>query len=309
MPVPSMSVIIVSWNTADLLEKCLRSLERHEPPPGEILVVDNASSDGSADGVRRQFPRVTLLPQSVNLGYVRANNLALPATQGRYLLLLNPDTEVLPGALESLATFLEGHPRAGIAGPPLWNPDGSHQPSVQLAPTLRTEFLRHTMLHRVVPNRERREGVRRDTRPVEAITGAALCIRRECWEGIGPLDETIFMFYEDTDWCRRARDAGWEVWYVNGPGVLHHKGAASTGAARTRTLLDSLRGSVQYFRKHQGEEAVVGLRAIALLGAILRSVRSLVLLILGRERPDQRARLAAYFRIARWALKGGDLAA
>ena len=304
---PTVSIIIVNWNTADLLLACLASIADRPSMPCELLVVDNASTDGSPARVRERFPDVRLLPQSENLGFARANNLALAEARGRYLLLLNPDTEVLPGALDSLVAFLAATPAAGIAGPPLWNPDGSHQPSVQAFPSLGSEFLRQTMLHRIVPDRSRNGPHRRETRRVDAVTGAALAIRRECLDAIGPLDEDIFMFYEDTDWCRRAHEAGWGVWYVDGPGIVHHKGAASRGEARTRTLVDSLRGTICFFRKHVGGHSIGWLRAIALLGAGSRTARAILLLVLGRDREDQRARIRAYARMARWACTGGEL--
>lgn len=303
---PTVSIVIVHWNTADLLAACLGSIRRFAPEC-EVLVVDNASTDGSCERVRREFPGVKLLAQSANLGFARANNVGLREARGRYLLLLNPDTELREGAVASLVGLLDAKPAAGIAGPPLWNPDGTLQPSVRPFPSLGQEFLLQTMLFRVLPNRVRSEGARRDSRRVPTVSGAALCIRRECLDAIGLLDEGIFMFYEDTDLCRRAHDAGWETWFVDGPGVLHHKGAASAGPERTRILLASLRGAVHYFRKHQGEGAVRGLRAVTLAGAAIRALRALALLAAGVERDDQRARLRAYAAMARWALRGGAL--
>lgn len=303
---PDVSIIIVSWNTADLLAACLRSL-RDVDVSAEILVVDNGSTDGSVERVRREFPDVRLIAQAANTGFARANNAGLAAARGRFLLLLNPDTELRRGALRSLVDGMRREPRVGIAGPPLWNPDGSPQPSVQTFPTLGSELLRQTMLHRALPGRLRREARRRDTRAVEVVSGAALCIRRECLESIGPLDEGIFMFYEDTDWCYRAHESGWEIRFVDGPGVVHHKGAASGGASRTRTLLASHRGMLHYFRKHHGPRAVPALRAITLLGVSMRALRAGALLLLGGDRADQRARLSAYGALARWAVRGGEV--
>jgi GT2 family glycosyltransferase len=304
---PVVSIIIVNWNTADLLATCLASITRGTEIAHEILVVDNASTDDSCRRVTDGFPQVRLLPQSANLGFARANNLGLAAAQGRFLLLLNPDTELRVGAVEALVDFLSEHSRVGIAGPPLWNPDGTPQPSVHLFPTLHTEWLRQTMLYRVVPSRVGRAADRRDTRRVEVVTGAALCIRRECHERIGPLDEAIFMFYEDVDWCRRAHDAGWEIWYVDGPGVMHHQGGSRVGPAFTRSLLDSLRGTIHYFRKHEGEDSVQWLRVIGLLGAVSRSLRAVALFVVRRDPANQKARLSAYARMIRWAVAGGEL--
>jgi hypothetical protein len=304
---PTVSIIIVNWNTVELLAPCLRSIASGTSTAHEVIVVDNASTDGSCERARREFPKARLFPQDANLGFARASNVGLAAARGRFLLLLNPDTTVKAGAVDALVDFVERGARVGIAGPPLWNHDGTPQPSVQPFPTLGSELLRQTMLHRVVPGRTRREATRRDTRRVEVVTGAALCIRRECYEQIGPLDEAIFMFYEDADWCRRASDAGWEIWYVDGPGVVHLKGGASVGEAFTGALVDSLRGTIHYFRKHGVAASIPWLRGIALLGATARSLRALALLGVGRDRAEQRARLRAYGRMLRWAVGGGEL--
>ena len=304
---PIVSIIVVNWNTADLLSDCLASVRDVVGLPHEVLVADNASTDHSVAVVRERFPEVKLLPQDSNLGYARANNAALEHARGEYLLLLNPDARILPGAVESLVAFLQDHPRAGIAGPPLQHPDGRHQASVGLFPTLRTELLRQTMLHRILPGRLRREAARRDTRRVEWVTGAALCITRGCFEAIGPLDANIFLFYEDTDWCRRASLAGFEVWFVDGPGVRHVKAAASGRHARARTLLASLESTVYYFEKHHPRPVRPALRTIAFLGASLRSIRAALLWTMGRDRADQRERLRAYAAMLAWAVRGGEV--
>jgi len=304
---PRLSILVVSWNCAALLERCLEALAEHGPPDCETIVVDNASADGTAARVRARFPGVRLVELPENAGFARGNNVALDLARAPYLLLLNPDTEVRAGSLESLVQFLDARPRAGICAPPLWNPDGSRQPTVLFFPTLRGELLRQTMLYRLLPGRERAEAARTDTRPAEAVSGAALCIRRAVVDAIGPLDPDLFMFYEDVDWCLRAREAGWEVWFVEGPGVVHVKAGASTGAARTRTLLESLRSTVHFFRKHGRASALPALRGIAALAAAARSARALLLWIAGRDRADQCARLAAYRKMLAWAFSGRGL--
>lgn len=301
---PAFSILIVSWNCEALLVRCLRSIAEFAGVDHETIVVDNASTDGTRERVGAEFPWVRLFPLPENVGFSCGNNTGLAVARGRRLLLLNPDTEIRPGALESLARFLDGHPKAGLCAPPLWNPDGSPQSAVLRFPTLGNEFLRQTMLHRVFAGAA---SGGTGTRPVEAVSGAALCIRRECFEAIGPLDPSIFMFYEDVDWCRRARNAGWEIWFVDGPGVLHVKAGSSSGEARTRTLVESLRSTVYYFQKHGKPGDLSRLRAIAALGATVRSLRAATLWLLGRERADQRARLAAYRRMLAWAFADGTL--
>ncbi len=302
-----LSIIILNWNTADLLLTCLHSIQTHLTLDYEIIVVDNASADDSVAQVRVHFPQVRLLPQTENLGFSRGNNIGLAAAQGLYLLLLNPDTEIRPGALEALIAFMETHERAGMAGPTLWNPDGSLQPSTSPLPGLWTEFLRQTMLFRLLPTSAMRAALDNKTRRVVNITGAALCVRRACLSQIGPLDEQIFMFYEDTDWCKRAGDAGWELWFVACPGVMHIKAAASIRFARTRTLLDSQRSAIYYFRKHYGYSAIFWLRLIALCGASARGLWALLNWLRNQNRADQQERLLAYARMLTWALSGKGL--
>jgi GT2 family glycosyltransferase len=304
---PRLSIVILNWNTADLLSACLGSIRRHVAADAEVIVVDNGSHDGSVERVRREFPHVLLIPLDSNHGFSRGNNIALERARGEFILLLNPDTEMRPGVVEALVDHFERTPRAGIAGPKLEYPDGRHQPSVALFPTPWIEFLRQTMLGHFLPTRNRAESRRDETRKVDMVTGAALCIRRECLEDIGPLDESLFMYYEDTDWCRRAWDAGWEVWYVTCPGLMHVKTAAGAAHARTRTLLDSQRSMIRYFEKHPGSGSVGALRVVTLCGSLLRILRAALLWVGGRNRSDQAARLRAHGRQLRWALTGGGL--
>jgi GT2 family glycosyltransferase len=301
---PTLSIVVLNWNTADLLAICLRSLHTRLTLDYEVIVVDNNSTDHSAAIVRERFPQYRLMVLEENLGFAAGNNVALAEARGRHLLLLNSDTEVLSNALEPLVGFMEAHPRAGIAGPTLWNPDGSLQPSTAPFPTLWNEFLRYTMLYRWFPTRKQVAARENTLRQVDAVTGAALLIRRACYDEIGPLDERFFMFYEDTDWCKRAAQAGWDVYFVPTAGIVHVKGAASSRFARTRTLLDSHRSTVRYFEKHHSRRSLVVLRMITFAGALVRSLRAILQWLLGRDRADQRLRLAAYLVMARWAAFG-----
>ena len=302
-----LSIIIVNWNTADLLKNCLESIYQHVSLEKEVIVVDNNSTDNSVDMVRTSFPQVQLIAESENLGFPKGNNVGLELAHGRYILLLNPDTEVYAEGLEPLIQFMDENPAIGIAGPTLWNPDGTHQPSQAPFPTLWIEFLRQTMLYRVVPNEKQKRAHKNIQQQAEMVTGAALCIRRSCYEQIGPLDPQIFMFYEDTDWCKRAHDHGWEIWYLPTAGIMHVKAAASSRFARTRTLLDSQRSTIYYFQKHYGSSAVWGLRGITLCGSVLRAIKSLIQWVLNQNRPDQAARLQAYRKMFQWGLTGKGL--
>jgi GT2 family glycosyltransferase len=305
---PLLSIIIVNWNTSDLLAACLASIHQHLTVPNEVIVVDNGSEDDSVRMTKDRFPSAQVIPQRRNLGFSRANNIGLAAANGTYLLLLNPDTKVRPGALEALLRFYDRHPQAGIVGPTLLYPNGEQQASVAPFPTLWVEFLRQTGLHRLVPTRAFSASRQDRTQEVETVTGAALCIRRSCFEQIGGLDERIFLFYEDADWCKRAHDAGWQVWFVKSPGIVHVKAASSARFARRRTLLDSQRSAVYYFSKHRGDRAVRGLRWVTLCGALVRLTRAWSLwVLLANDRADQRQRAGAYLQMLRWSLTGRGL--
>lgn len=301
-----LSIIILNWNTAELLHACLTSLHTHLTLPHEIIVVDNASSDTSVSMVGSQFPTVQLIALPENRGFAQGNNAGLVVAQGEYLLLLNPDTEVRAGGIEGLVAFMAQNTAVGIAGPTLWNPDGSWQRSTADLPTLWQEFLLQTMLFKVGHTAVEKINPIPTTQPVGMVTGAALCIRRACYEQIGELDPCIFMFYEDTDWCQRAQIKGWQVWFVATPGIMHHKSAASSRFARTRTLLASQRSTLYYFKKHHGDYTRFPLRLITLLGVSLRILRTGLLWLLNRQRADQRARWHAYQRMWLWAVTGYD---
>ncbi len=253
-----LSVVIVNWNTATLLAACLDSL----PAAGaglelEVLVVDNASRDGSAAMARARYPAVTLIEAGANLGFAGGNNLALPRCRGAFVLLLNPDTVCPPGSLARLVGFARGKPRLGAAGPLLLDADGS--------PTITWGWFPHPRHHWLgLLDPARRLGGRfwgervvhvptRDepSRRVDYVAGACLLAPREALARVGPLDERFFLYFEETDWCRRARDAGLEVWYCAEAEVVHLEGRAA--ATVSEFSLRQFQHSYRLFlRKHHG---------------------------------------------------------
>jgi N-acetylglucosaminyl-diphospho-decaprenol L-rhamnosyltransferase len=249
-----LSIVIVNWNTRDLLAQCLISIERH-PPRGacEVWVVDNASADGSPSVVRERFPWVHLIENRENVGFAAANNQAIRRSEGRYILLLNSDTEVRPGALPALAAFMDGHPRAGAAGARLLNADGTLQPSCHPMLTPGREFWRLLFLERLWP-RATYPMHRWDLetpRPVEVIKGACLLLRREALDEVGLLDEGYFMYTEEVDLCYRLVQAGWQLWWVPRAEVIHREAQSSRQAAE-RMYLQLYRSKVQFYRKFGG---------------------------------------------------------
>jgi GT2 family glycosyltransferase len=274
-----LSVIILSWNTKEDLQRCLASVETSlmgreraavgagasRPGPGaldaggensvEVIVVDNDSSDGSPQMVREQYPWVDLIESGKNLGFAGGNNLALRRAKGRHLLLLNPDTIVHGDALMALVRFAGRTPDAGIVGSKLLNRDGSLQPSCRRFPTLANGFFRETPLGKLFPNNKyNREYLMSDfdhSKPsvVDWVTGASLLIRRECYEQLGDWDENFFMYCEDVDYCYRAYRAGWKVYYCP-DSVITHLGGQSSDKAVTAMLVARHQSMFYFFRKH-----------------------------------------------------------
>jgi GT2 family glycosyltransferase len=296
-----LSVIIVSWNTRELLAECLESVWAEiaaRPASGfEVVVVDNASHDGSAEMVRSRFGWARLIANQENVGFARANNQALPTTSGRYVLLLNPDTRLEPGALRTLVDFLDEHPSAGAAGARLINADGSLCVSCQPAPTLAREAWRLFHLDRLYPLAAyTMAGWSPDTpRQVDVVQGACMLLRRAAIERVGPLDEDYFIYSEEVDLCHRLRRAGWQIWWVPEATVMHY-GGRSTRQVAAAMFLRLYQGKVLYFRKNHGRPAAARYKLILAAAAVGR----LVVTPLAWLRPETERRrdlvLAGHYR-------------
>jgi len=307
---PTLSIIIVNWNTHDLLARCLESvrdnIQTFERSNIETFVVDNASTDGSAAMVRECFPWVQLIENRGNVGFARANNQAIHQSRGRYVLLLNPDTEVVPGALQTLVRFMDEHPDAGAAGARLLNPDGSLQPSCHPFPTLFREFWRLFHLDALHPlARYPMETWATDiARPVAVVQGAAMIIRREVLAQVGLLDEQYYIYSEEVDLCHRIRHApipstktnsssnnshqntSWRIYWVPQARVIHY-GGQSTQQMPGPMFLRLYQGKILYFRKRHGPLAARLYKGILLLASL---ARLLLTPLAWLERPPQRHR-------------------
>jgi hypothetical protein len=254
-----LTIIIVSWNTQDLLVKCLRSIGREllSAPPGlttETIVVDNASHDNSVSTVRDLFPWVRLVPNETNLGFAQANNQAIQLSQGRYLLLLNSDTELCQGSLNLLVAFMESHSTAGAAGPQLINGNGTLQPSCHPLLTPWREFWRLIFLDRLWPQASYawRLWDLHTPREVDVIQGACLILRRAAINQVGLLDEQYFMYTEEMDLCYRLQQSGWKLYWVPETQVIHY-GKQSSQQMAEDMYIQLYRSKVQFHRKFGGE--------------------------------------------------------
>lgn len=229
-----LSVITVSNNHRQYLERCLDTLREHGGNfATEIFVVDNASVDGTVDFVRSCYPEVALVCGEKKRGFSANNNLAIRRSAGRYILLLNPDTEVTPNALDALVEFMDKHPLVGVCGPQLRFPDGSIQLSCRAFPTWQSVLVRRTPLRLFMQDSAfNRKHLLADidhsrTQEVDWLLGAAMMVRRETIEGVGLLDERYFLYVEDIDYCWRASKQGWKVYYVPDAVIIHHHLAVS----------------------------------------------------------------------------------
>lgn len=277
MSKPQLTVQIVNWNAREPLRAALRAILAHPPRfEYEIIVLDNASSDGSMQMLEKEFPEVKLLVSEQNLGFSRGHNLAARAAQGKYLFILNPDTEVLPNALDLLVAYAEQHPDVAIIGPKILNPDGSLQYSCRRFPNPAAALFRNTPLGKLFPNNPyTRDYLMTDwdhnsIREVDWVSGAALFIRREVFDQLGGFDERFFMYCEDTDLCYRAWQAGYKVVYYPGPKIRHAIGR-STDLVANKMIITFHKSMYLFYKKHYVHRTFVLVRPFVSLGLGLRA--------------------------------------
>ena len=258
-----LSIVIVSYNTRDILRNCLKSVYAHLLDSAfEVIVVDNASTDGSVAMVESEFPGVILLKNSENKGFAAANNQGFKVAAGEYWLLLNSDTVILEDVLQKSLDYMRKRPLVGMLGCRVLNPDRSLQETCFMWPSLLNIFIQSTGLGRVFPEstffrRERLHGWSRNSeREVDAITGCYLLLRAAVAEKIGYLDESFFFYGEETDWCRRCRDAGYKVMFTPVGEIIHIGGASGKAQHYSRKLLLS-QAKVRLQRKYNGLAAAV----------------------------------------------------
>lgn len=271
-----LSVIVVNYNTCGLLVRCLASLAPASVGmPYEVIVVDNASRDGSAAAVAGQFPGVALIANRENLGFARACNQGSKQARGEHLLFLNGDTEPRPGSLSGLVAYLRDHPRVGAVGPRLRNPEAGHPRSCFRFPSLTRPQLNFRLVRCLVGERFGLAYPLDDARvlgggPVDWLSGACLLLRRQAFEAVGCFDERYFMYFEDTDLCRRLWAARWEVVFWPEVEVLHVGGASAQGR-EVRLSIELQRSRLIYFATHHPGMVYGLVRCMAGIAAVVRS--------------------------------------
>lgn len=273
------AAVIVNWNGSAFLPGLLSSLEKEQV--GEIVVVDNASADDSV-ALLTGRPGIRLVANAGNVGFGRAANQGIQLTTLPYVLILNADTELLPGSVATLETFLDGHPEAGIVAPRLVFPDLTFQKSCRAFPTIHGMFLYLSFLDRVLPS-DYRPGERdhQAVREVDQPMAAAMMTRRKALDEVGMFDPDFPLFMEDVDLCERIKKGGWKIYYLPDASVIHHAGG-STGQDWQRSQRQFVRSLVLYFRKRSSRFRVGVLKCSLSLALLLRAF----ILLLSRRRHE-----------------------
>lgn len=303
-----LSIIIVNWNVKELLMECLRSIEEQAGDINlEVIVVDSASSDESADMIEEAFPWVKLIASKQNLGYPRGNNVGISVSSGRHILILNPDTVVLNDALTVLVNYLEEHIDVGAVGPQLLNIDGTVQSSRRRFPSLITGLFESTWLEPLAPESLLKRYYAMDLpdnqeNDVDWLTGASLMVPRRVIDHVGLFDEGYFMYSEELDWCRRINDAGWRVVYLPQAQIVHHAGKSSEQAVTARHV-NFQQAKLRYFRKHHGRAAASSLRLFLLANYSWQLALEAMKGLLGNKRGIRRQRVRSYWEVIRSGLR------
>jgi hypothetical protein len=308
----TVSVIIVSWNAREYLLQCLDSISAEVCRyPMEVIVVDNASSDGSADTVASRYPHVRLIRNSGNLGFAKANNIGIAASTGRYVCLVNSDVKVLPHCISRLVDFCEAHPEVGMVGPRVIGGDGRLQRSCRGFPSVWNMFCRALALDSLLPRCKLFTGhslghwPQDCVRQVDILSGCFWLVRRKALAQVGLLDESFFMYGEDMDWCRRFWSNGWQAVFVPSAEAIHH-GGASSSKAPVRFYIEMHRADLQYWQKHHSSQAVASYFLVTCLHLLLRASGYSVLLFCGRSaREECRHKVRRSLGALKWMVSAG----
>jgi GT2 family glycosyltransferase len=275
---PTLSIVIVTWNGKQYALECLDSLHTlNSSLSMEIIVIDNASTDGTPEAIREKFPDVTLVQNESNLGFARANNIGIELSRGEYVCLLNSDVIIPPACLEKMINHMQANKDIGLLGPKMRSPDRSIGQSVMRLPTVWNTLCAALGLHSVFPRSNTFGGFLMNgypydkTEDVEVLTGWFWVTSRAALDQVGNLDERFFMYGEDIDWCYRFKQAGWRVVFYSEAQALHY-GAASSGQAPTRFYVEMRRANLQYFRKHHSRPRSFGYLVATWLHEVVRVI-------------------------------------
>jgi N-acetylglucosaminyl-diphospho-decaprenol L-rhamnosyltransferase len=285
-----LSIVIVSYNTSDLIGACLTSVNAADDVTKEVFVVDNASTDGSADFIRKNFPSVRLIANTENRGFAAASNQALPQCKGRYIFFLNPDTEVLPGTFKTAVSFMDAMPHIGLAGTKLVNPDGTLHESVSL------KYPGERYAGRELASLKG---------SIACVQGSSMIVRSDVIKAVGAFDEDFFLYGEDQDLCLRIRKSGHEIGYIESAAVVHLGGRSERKTPLTDLWRKKTRAEMLFYRKHYPAGSVVRIRMANLFKAYWRIATLNLMMPFLKDRAGAEAKLIKY-RVACRAMRRGN---
>ncbi|HZV33492.1 MAG TPA: glycosyltransferase family 2 protein [Verrucomicrobiae bacterium] len=294
-----ISVVILSWNDKRYLEECLQSLVNcTKSRTVEIIVVDNASTDGSPEMVSTNFPTVKLIRNRENLGFPKGNNVGIQAATGKYLFLLNSDIKVLDGCFDALADYLDAQPDVGMVGPKILNADMTHQSSCRRFPMLWNNFCMLNGLSGMFKKSRFFSGEHMfyfegdQLMDVDVLVGCFWALRRAALDNFGMLDEGFFMYAEDVDWCKRCWKSGWRVVFFPDARAIHYRGGSSAKQDPIWLALTQQRSTLRYWRKHHGLPGVLAISVLIFLSKLIRCALACInYLSRPSKRDDSRQRL------------------
>jgi GT2 family glycosyltransferase len=308
----SVSVVIVSWNAKHFLEECLESLAAAEVAiPLEVIVVDNASSDGSPELVADKFPRVRLIQSGANLGFAKANNLGLKQCGGEYVCLINSDVNVAKDCIQFLVDYMESNPAVGIAGPRMLDANGNTGRSCRGFPTVWNMFCHALALDSLFPKSRLFGGYilrfwpQNTTREVGILGGWFWITRRQALDQVGLLDENFFFYGEDMDWCQRFHLGGWKVVFVSGTASVHY-GGGSSKRAPLKYYIQQQRADLQYWKKHHSRAGQIAYFWICVLYHTIRLLGNGAAAPFSARSSSRRDKAAFSWQCLRWYLSGAQ---
>jgi hypothetical protein len=311
-PQKDLSVIIVNWNTKDLLVACLDSLSTQKSICKiEVIVVDNASNDGSAEIVNEKYPHFIVIQNTTNLGFGKANNIGIKQSRGRYICLLNSDVRAMPDCLHSLVDFMEQNKSIGISGPLILSPDMTVQDTCRKLPTLWNNVCDLLYLNKLFPKSDALSGEHmmffdhRSIRKVEGLAGCCLMIRKDALNQVGLFDEQFFIYFEETDLCKRFGHAGWDIVFFPNASIIHYHGASSAKDPE-RFNIEQMKSQMKYWKKHHSKIAATTFILILLMNHGIRLIlRGIFYIFTARSKRVEIVRqLSKHYFCLRYILSG-----
>lgn len=307
-----VSIIIVNWNTKDFLKNCIQSIQRETSVSHEIIIIDNCSTDGSTEMLRTKFLGLTVVENKENKGFASANNQGIEIAKGKYILLLNPDTIILEGAIDRMVSWLSDKPDVGCVGCQVWENATDIQMTCFADPRAVNLFIvtfglmRLAGLFPILGRPWYRGWDRCSERDVDVVSGMFMLVPRHVMERVGPLDEAFFVYAEEADWCRRIRQAGWRCVFTPEARILHLDGGSkSTAQIKSRMHIQMQKSHLIYARKHDGVFGYAAVKGMFVLSAAFRLVVFGIVRLL-RSDETTRARLRLSGATLRYHLMGRE---